>query len=269
MDFIESQAAAYPVLAEAYNEFGSLYSKKLWHQLSVKLTAFLADPASQQGDNWAQLYSGFIAHFEGRLNSVSLASIVGTIALSLSDAKASLTLLSKVLEGRDRFGAEAALCLDLDSIVAHTRLGDVVTAKRALDGAKDTLKQVQSSDRAVFSKYYRAQAEYRKLAGPPQEFYKAGLMFLAYTPLDTLAPAEAAALARDLALASITGEDIFNFGEVLATPVLGALKGGADEWLSELVQALHRGSIADFNAVVDAHRGAYFAQYVGPPTGNS
>ena len=83
MDFIESQAAAYPALAERYNEFGQLYSKKLWHQLTTKLAAFLADPASRQGDNWAQLYSGFIAHFEGRLNAVRLATIVGSISLSL------------------------------------------------------------------------------------------------------------------------------------------------------------------------------------------
>lgn len=112
MDFIESQAAAYPALAERYNEFGQLYSKKLWHQLTTKLTAFLADPASRQGDNWAQLYSGFIAHFEGRLNAVRLATIVGSISLSLPDARASLELFTKVRSiSVVRFSLTTSLCV--------------------------------------------------------------------------------------------------------------------------------------------------------------
>lgn len=96
--------------------------------------------------------------------------------------------------------------------------------------------------------------------GPPQEFYKAGLMFLAYTPVEILPSAEATLLATDMALASITGDDIFNFGEVLATPILGCLEGTPNQWLRDLVRALHYGSIEQFNAVVDKHRAEYFAQ---------
>jgi hypothetical protein len=38
-------------------------------------------------------------------------------------------------------------------------------------------------------------------------------MFLAYTPVEDLSPEQRYTLATDMALASITGEDIFNFGE--------------------------------------------------------
>ena len=37
-------------------------------------------------------------------------------------------------------------------------------------------------------------------------------MYLAYTPLEDLPPADIYALATDMALASVTGDDIFNFG---------------------------------------------------------
>jgi 26S proteasome regulatory subunit N9 len=117
-----------------------------------------------------------------------------------------------------------------------------------------------TTEPVVFSRFYMATAEYRKCVGPPQEFYKAALMFLAYTPMEGLTAEQRYVLATDMALASITGEDIFNFGEVIATPILGALKGTPNGWLEDLVMALHRGDIDTFNGTIDAYRTQYFAQ---------
>ena len=39
-------------------------------------------------------------------------------------------------------------------------------------------------------------------------------MYLAYTPLEGLSPTEIYTLATDMALASVTGDDIFNFGKI-------------------------------------------------------
>jgi len=259
MDFCETQAVAFPALADKYNAFSEDYSKKLWHQLSEKLAAFLSDPATLIGNNWQVLYSGFIKNVEARLNPVVLASLVSRIGHSVADPAQSLALFQEVLQARTRLGAEAAHCLDMDVVLVRLRLGEVSAAKAALEEGQARLPSLPQGETLVFSKYYKAAAEYRKLAGPPQEFYKAGLMFLAYTPLEDLAAGEAAALAADLALASVTGDDIFNFGEVLATPILGCLAGSPSAWLRDLVLALHHGSVAEFRAVVDAHRAAYFA----------
>ena len=45
-----------------------------------------------------------------------------------------------------------------------------------------------------------------QVVGPPQEFYKAALMYLAYTPIEDLSKESRYQLATDMALASITGE---------------------------------------------------------------
>ena len=52
-------------------------------------------------------------------------------------------------------------------------------------------------------------------------------MFLAYTSMDDLTPTYRFELATDMALAALSGENIYNFGEVLATPILASLKGKA------------------------------------------
>jgi len=85
-------------------------------------------------------------------------------------------------------------------------------------------------------------------------------MFLAYTPIEELRIEDKFVLATDMVLAAITGENIFNFGEVIASPILGALKGSPNQWMHDLVLAMNRGSIDDFNAIINANRDQYFAQ---------
>jgi 26S proteasome regulatory subunit N9 len=64
-------------------------------------------------------------------------------------------------------------------------------------------------------------------------------------------------LATDIAMSAITGENIYNFGEVLATPILGYLKATPNQWMCDLVMALHEGSIDSFNVIIDSNREKY------------
>lgn len=73
----------------------------------------------------------------------------------------------------------------------------------------------QSAETAVHSAYYRLSSEYYKAVGPPDSFYRSALMFLAYTPLESIPQADRYTLATDISLAALTGEGVFNFGEVV------------------------------------------------------
>ena len=75
---------------------------------------------------------------------------------------------------------------------------------------------LQSAETAVHSAYYRLCSEYYKAVGPPDSFYRSALMFLAYTPLEGIPQAERYTLATDISLAALTGEGVFNFGEVVS-----------------------------------------------------
>ncbi len=82
-------------------------------------------------------------------------------------------------------------------------------------------------------------------------------MYLSYTPMDTISAEEKYDLATDVAMSAITGEDIYNFGEVLATPILTSLKDTQNQWMCDLVVALHEGSIEKFNSIIDSNRDKY------------
>eukprot|EP01041_Mallomonas_annulata_P003571 gene3571-7102_t len=260
MDFIDTQKNQYPELAVFYDNFGDLYNKKLWHQLTLALDDFLRNKQNHVGDNLYELYTGFISKFEVRLSQVGFAQIVSMIGLSFAEPSRSIDFFTSILLNRVRLGVEASLCLDMDIVLMKLRLGVIDEAKVLLEDAKELLPKISSSESIVFSKFYKATAEYRKVIGPPQEFYRAALMYLAYTQYDSLPLDERYILATDMALAAISGDDVYNFGEVISTPILGSLKQTPNEWLFELVIALNHGDIDNFNLIIETHRNEYFEQ---------
>ena len=259
-EFLELQKALYPDISHKYDELNDLYNKRLWHQLSISLEIFFNDISNKRDDNYIKLYDEFISKFESRLSPTHFSQLVSIIGHNYDDNNKALEFFNKILISRNRLGLEASLCIDMDVVLVLLKVGKTDDVKSMLDDAKTKLATISSSETIVFSKYYQSQSEYLKTVGPPQDFYKAALMFLAYTPVDNLPAAQKYMLATDMALASITGEDIFNFGEVIATPILNCLQGSPNEWLRELVFVLNKGDIDGFNNIVDTYSQQYFAQ---------
>lgn len=197
------------------------------------------------------------------MNQVKLAQLISLIAAKLPDGGAALDFLQGILKkSRSRLGDEAAMCLDMDVVVAKIKLGEYPVAKDLLDTAKPQLSGIKSTESIAFSKFYRATSEYHKAVGTPTEFYSAALMYLSYTSVDDLSQYEKVSLATDMVLASVTGDNIFNFGEVIATPILQCLKGTPNEWLQDLVLALNAGNVDSFQTILSTYKDAYFAQPV-------
>mmetsp|Transcript_25632 Transcript_25632/g.24492 ORF Transcript_25632/g.24492 Transcript_25632/m.24492 type:complete len:381 (-) Transcript_25632:92-1234(-) len=259
-EFIDLQKSLYPDLADKYEVLGVLQNSKLWHQLSVGLEGFIKDVTNHRGNNIFELYTEFISKCEGRLSQIRVALLASMVAQLYTEPAKALEFLEKVLLARNRLGTEASLCLDMDVVIVKLKLGQTKDAKEALEAAKEKTQSLQSKEPVIFSRFFMATAEYRKCVGPPQEFYKAALMYLAYTPIEDLTATQRYTLATDMALASITGDDIFNFGEVIATPILSSLAGKPNGWLQDLVLALHKGDIDNFNLIVDSYKTQYFAQ---------
>ena len=165
-DALQALVTESPDLAAAYDNLGQLYEKKLWHQLSVSLDEFVGQASNNRGGSFRRLYSDFITKFDARLNQVRLALIISTIGRSFSDPADALELYQTALKARARLGAEASICLEMDVVLVSIRLGQLDQAKELLEGAKGALSGLSSSETVVFSKFYKATAEYRKVCDP-------------------------------------------------------------------------------------------------------
>lgn len=62
-------------------------------------------------------------------------------------------------------------------------------------------------------------------------------------------------LATDISLAALTGDGVFNFGEVLSTPILHVLTNTPNEWLSAVLKAFDAGYDHGRERIVETEEG--------------
>jgi 26S proteasome regulatory subunit N9 len=86
--------------------------------------------------------------------------------------------------------------------------------------------------------------------GNHADYYRDALRFLGCVDLAKMTTAEQADRAFSVGLAAILGSEIYNFGELLAHPVLEALRATADrKWLVDLLFAFNSGDISSFEVL--------------------
>jgi 26S proteasome regulatory subunit N9 len=86
------------------------------------------------------------------------------------------------------------------------------------------------------------------------------LLYLAFTPIETLSVTQRQALAYDLGLAALCGEKQYQFGELLLHPILQSLQGTAAQWLVDMLHAFNAGDIHAFETVSKVHGAAIQAE---------
>lgn len=248
-------------MASHFNEMQRLFNSKLWHQLTDAVEAFVKDAATTSheqlgADFYTALYEEFIQSFEGRVNQLRFARILVDICKLYENAQDAISLLTRTLEKRARLGPEAALFIECANGLFKLSLSDeplVDEVGAFIRDKRDEVEGLASDDAAVPSIFYRLGTTYHKMVGPPHAFYRDALMFLAFTPMEGMTTDESYNLATDLSLAAITGDGIYNFGEVLTTPILSALKDTPNDWLRMMMRIFHDGDIDAFGQLVDEH----------------
>lgn len=274
MDWIETTCSLQPEAAGDLRNLGQLFEGKLYHEVTLALSTFVNAPEHQgRGRLLLELEANFLTKFEKNLNQLAYARIYGAIVRSSVEVAGVLTsaegigLLEAALAAkRERLGTEPSLFLEMEAALLKLHGkgegGDsLASVKAQLDEAKPIMDGLTgTTDTAVFQKYYAASSEYYKQAGPPEAFYRAALSLLGYAAVEDMPLGERRVLATDVALAALAGDGVYNFGEVLATPILGALEGTPNAWLGELLAVFSRGDVDAFNALLGTHKDAYVAQ---------
>lgn len=285
IDHLESMSTLHPDLSDQYQNLVNLYQRKLWHQLTVTTLDFVSNPSTTlrttaEGTNsYLALFDKVILPIDKKLNQLTLARIASAVAFSLlddppyKDGVAARAILENLLEKRDRLGPSAALYaesrLGLLCLTVLARSGEALTTDtsiKALENLKESLTKkravlaeladTESEAAVVHSAFYETAMTYRKAVGPPEAYYREAIQYVAYTSLSDLSQEDRYNLATDLSLAALTGEGVFNFGEVVTAPALQCLEGTELAYLVELLSAGARGDVLGFQRVADANAAA-------------
>ncbi|RZB93115.1 26S proteasome non-ATPase regulatory subunit 13-like A isoform C [Glycine soja] len=138
--------------------------------------------------------------------------------------------------------------------------GDQKECKKLLEDGKSTLDSMTDIDPSVYASYYWVSSQFHKTCQEFAEFYKSALLYLAYTSVESLSDSFKLDLAFDLSLSALLGDNIYNFGELLAHPIIKSLLGTKVEWLYYILQAFNSGDLVRYQELCRVHNAALRAQ---------
>ncbi|KAH9476676.1 putative 26S proteasome regulatory subunit rpn9 [Psilocybe cubensis] len=247
-DFISGALAHTPAeLHPFFESFKTLYTRKLWHQLTLKLFEFFDHPSS--GPFRQRVFELFVRDFESKLNQLRLAEMAVKVAGVIDAPQNFLTaLLSRI----DKETAPEAHVILLTAIAkAKLLFGDQQGTKTDIDAAQKILDSLDSVENSVNAAYYRVAADYFKMKGDFASYYKNSLLYLACVDIEKdMSPQERLERAHDLSLSALLADTIYNFGELLQHPILDSLDGTNHAWLKKLLFTFNEGSIGKYEALV-------------------
>ncbi|TVU15909.1 hypothetical protein EJB05_39452, partial [Eragrostis curvula] len=280
LEFLEAQRATRPELAEWYAALADLYQRKLWHQLTLKLDQFLALAVVQvspdsldddrsfrfhiAGDALIQMYNHFISDFETKINLLKFAHFTVVISRQYLDKDAGINYLegviSKLQDTQESRVEEPILYVNMQIATFLLEKGNQKECKKLLEEGKTTLDSMVDVDPSVHASYFWMCSQYHKACQDYSEFYKTALLYLAYTTVESLPEPFKQNLAFDLSLAALLGENIYNFGDLLAHPIIHSLSGTQVEWIYHMLQAFNSGNLALYQELCKTHNTALSSQ---------
>ncbi|KAL8101835.1 26S proteasome non-ATPase regulatory subunit 13 homolog A-like [Apium graveolens] len=264
LQYLDSLRNSHPELSDWSNTLADLYQRKLWHQLTLKLELFISHAAFQTGDALIQLYHNFITDFETKINLLKLAHIAVIVSRQYTEKEAAISYLDGMIEKlrstKESRIEEPILYIRMQIAMFNLEKGDQKECKKLLDDGKSTLDSMTDIDPSVHASYYWISSQYHKSRQEFADFYKSALLYLAYTSVESLSESFKLDLAFDLSLSALLGENIYNFGELLAHPILKSLLGTNVEWLYYILEAFNSGDLARYQELCRVHNAALSSQ---------
>ncbi|BGP03135.1 26S proteasome regulatory subunit [Rhodotorula toruloides] len=233
-----------------YQAFERFWSNRLWFQLTRTIESFFAVPSS--APYRIDLYESFIKDFASKLDPLKHASIAVAVARTYNDGTAAVSFLDTLLPTFDTPSTrEPFVLVSMERGHFLLLLGQPEAAKEAMDQCQKVLDQLDSVDLAVHASFYRVSGDYWKAKAEFADYYRNSLLYLACIDIDRdLTQDERAERARDLGIAALLGESLYNFGELLLHPVLDSLKGTRNEYIRSLLFAFNSGDIDKFQSLI-------------------
>ncbi|CEO96209.1 hypothetical protein PBRA_004880 [Plasmodiophora brassicae] len=272
MEYAQSQATANPGQAALFTDLGNLFKNKLWHQLSQRLMGTLSDPWFDQGGRRLALYEQFVSQCSTNIDPLELVQIAIKASQQAKDVPAKIAFIRNVLEIvktdpesqllanlelYEGFIEKAYLLLsDLHNRAwLHLCKGDLQASKRELDAVRTTIESSREElPTLIPSRLYEVKMEYHKVAGTASEFFRSALLYLSYTPLQSIPAKTQTELSASLGLSALAAEDQYNFGELLQHPILKSLQSDpTKKWIHDMLLAFDHGAIDEFENLFKTH----------------
>jgi len=213
------------------------------------LNSIRINPLYLQSNLILSLYESFVVSFYDRLNPLDLSIFIIAASNQILNTQASMTFLKqeseRILQVPDNEYASCLLQLEITSRIIN--LGELKESKDKLDELQGKIEGYYPA--VVHAKFYEVFAQFYKRKGMASNFFKSSILFLGYSDVSQIQLDNQIAIAYDIGVAALVGEDIYNFGELLGHPIIRVLGQGVHQWLADLLFTFANGDIRRFDQI--------------------
>ncbi|XP_063679621.1 26S proteasome non-ATPase regulatory subunit 13-like [Bolinopsis microptera] len=219
-------------------EMEDYYNRKLWHQLTLALIKYVKTGPHQSG-HLSELHKTFLSDFDHRISSLALSNIGLIVSedIPAGERLEFLEALSKKVSNHPE--AKIRIMAKVGSLkIDQGQVEEVQELIKTLEELVNSLGEITP----VHGAFYELSAKFYKVKGDYNSFYRDSLRYLGCIDLDDLTSKQKQEHAFHIGLSALLGDKVYNFGELLAHPLLESLKI-ACPWIVELLLAFNRGDM--------------------------
>ncbi|VDN53289.1 unnamed protein product [Dracunculus medinensis] len=227
---------------------------RLWHQLTVELGKVVVDEEFIKSLDLNEFYENFIWDFEHRINPLQLVEIVIPVAKYIfvrKDKESAYEFLKKIEKTvcKDKAAVVRVWTGQIELRLMHKdkadRCVDIQIIRKLIEETQEKIDELQGVT-PVHAPFYKVSSTYLKEIGNYAAYYREALRYLGCENPDNLSQTEKQLQAVLLGFAAMLGNDVYNFGELLAHPILKSLENTQEKWIIDVLYAFNCGDLKTF-----------------------
>lgn len=200
-----------------------------------------------------EFYRLFVAEWELRVNPLQLVEICISIAQNIAtkDKQKSMEFLSKIgnVINKDKIAVARLHTGEIEARLENKdKNGQIIDLKSIRTQIDSTQHEVDSlvGVTEVHAPFYRVSSLYLREVGDFAGYYREALRYLGVEDANNLTTEQKQVHAVLLGFAALLGENVHNFGELLAHPILKSLEGTRERWIVDVLLAFNSGDLTRF-----------------------
>lgn len=245
--YFKKERERHPYQVLVIDQIEDLYTKKLHHQFTNEVELYLKSNGKSAEDITSFIHN-IIFPIRQKLSPTRTILLIDFAVSKLSPEEGMMLI--------DEFAPafidipDAAMRLNIVKANTLIRSNELrLASDLLLIQIGSILDQQIGVDIIINSAYHEACANYFRAADNPQKFYESMLLYIAYTPLNSIPVDRQQSISFELAVAGLIAEGMFDFGDLLAMPILTALDD-SQKWILDFVEAASEGSLSMFEAAM-------------------
>lgn len=245
-DVVYSLRTTYPQYTSILENIETNLNLRLWNQLSDDLITLSSKSELQTSQDLILLYNNLVMSTERAFNPMKLILIIQNVIKNFSANMNEALIFLENIEVRIEPKGEEKYFIRILKAFCLLDLNRLYECEDIIKSLKVQLEKSFEVDQLIYSNFSKLSAYYFEKKENYDEFYNNSLQFLAYVKENQISDNEKLNICYKMSVASLIGEKMFNFAELIEKDFFKLLAKSNYEWIYYLILSFNSAKVDQF-----------------------